>query len=234
MMIKLLVGVAALSLTASAFAFTVTSAPLDVGPGPGESVIFDFNGAAPATGYSYTGGTIFAASVPGVAAAPAGDTTRFLAIEGGQTATFTFASAFKSVSIYIGSIDAYNSLRFTGPGYDSGIFSASVLPGGDNGGQTSGDTNRRFFFTFGPGESVKTLTLASSGNSFELDNIAVTAIPEPYRPLRPSHARADLFDAAAEQAVFGETRIEYFDGGIGIALVRLEIERLRTGALRQN
>lgn len=179
MMIKLLAGVAALSLAGSASAFTVTSAPLDVGPGSGETVVFDFNGAAPTPGYSYAGGTIFTTSVKGVAAAPAGDTTPFLAIEGGQTATFTFASALKSFSIYIGSVDAYNSFRFAGPGYDSGTVSASVLPGGDNGGQTGGDTNRRFFFTFGAGESVKTVTLASSSNSFELDNIAVTAVPEP-------------------------------------------------------
>nr|WP_295659361.1 PEPxxWA-CTERM sorting domain-containing protein [Polymorphobacter sp.] len=141
--------------------------------------MFDFNGGAPVAGYSYTGGTIFTHSVANVAAAPAGDTTPFLAVQQGDTATFTFAKAIKSFSIYIGSVDSFNSLHFTGPGYDSGVFSASMLPGGDNGNQVNGDTNRRFFFTFNGGQSVKTVTLGSAGNSFEIDNIAVANVPEP-------------------------------------------------------
>ena len=176
---NLIIAVAAIGFAASAQALTITSSPLDVAPGPGENIVFDFNGGAPAAGYSYTGGSIFASSVNGVAAAPAGDTTPFFAVQGGQTATFHFAKELKSFSIYIGSVDSFNSLRFTGKNYDSGLFSASALPGGDNGNQTSGDTNRRFFFNFGPGESVRTVTLASSTNSFELDNIAVAGVPEP-------------------------------------------------------
>ncbi|UAJ09717.1 Npun_F0296 family exosortase-dependent surface protein [Glacieibacterium megasporae] len=176
---SLLLFASAVALAGSAQALTITSSPLDVAPAAGETVVFDFNGGAPATGYSYTGGTIFPTSVANVAAAPAGDETPFLAIQGGESATFTFAHAIKSFSIYIGSVDSYNSLQFTGPGYDSGKFSASVLPGGDNGNQTAGDTNRRYFFSFGPGQSVKTVTLSSSQNSFELDNIAVANVPEP-------------------------------------------------------
>lgn len=176
---SLLLLASAVAFAGSAQALTITSSPLDVAPAKGEKVVFDFDGGAPVAGYSYTGGMIFANSVDGVAAAPAGDTTPFLAIQGGQTATFTFAHAIKSFSIYIGSVDSYNSLQFTGPGYDSGVFSASVLPGGDNGNQVAGDTNRRFFFTFNGEQSVKTVTLASSGNSFELDNIAVANVPEP-------------------------------------------------------
>lgn len=177
---KTLLGFAsAFAFAASAQALTITSSPLDVAPAPGESIIFDFNGGAPAAGNSFTGGAIFATSVPGIAAAPAGDNTPFFAVQGGQTAVFTFAKALKSFSVYIGSVDSYNSLQFTGPGYNSGVFSASALPGGDNGDQTSGSTNRRFFFSFGPGESVKTVTLASTSNSFELDNIAAATVPEP-------------------------------------------------------
>lgn len=177
---KYLFGFAsALAFAASAQALTITSSPLDVAPAPGEKVVFDFNGGAPVPGNTYTGGQIFTSSVDGVAAAPSGDTTPFLAVLAGQTATFSFATAVKSFSVYIGSVDAYNSLQFTGPGYDSGVFSASVLPGGDNGNQVAGDTNRRFFFNFGPGESVKTVTLSSSQNSFEIDNIATTSVPEP-------------------------------------------------------
>lgn len=175
----LLCCVAAIGFASSAQALTITSSPLDVAPAPGEKIVFDFNGGAPAAGYSYTGGSVFATSSAGVAAAPAGDTTPFFAVQGGQTAVFSFAKALKSFSVYIGSVDAYNSLRFTGPGYDSGSISASALPGGDNGNQTSGSTNRRFFFNFGRGESVKTVTLGSTANSFELDNIAIAGVPEP-------------------------------------------------------
>ena len=175
---NLIFAVAIAGLATSAQALTITSAPLDVAPAAGEKIVYDFNGGAPAAGFSYTGGTIFTSSVAGVAAAPAGDTTPFLAIKGGESATFTFAKELKSFSIYIGSVDAYNSLRFTGTGYDSGVLSASALPGSANGNQTSGDTNRRYFFSFGPNESVRTLVLASTNNSFELDNIAVAGIPE--------------------------------------------------------
>lgn len=176
---SLLLAASVLAFAGSAQALTITSSPLDVAPAAGETVVFDFDGGAPAAGYSYTGGTVFSTSVTNVAAAPSGDTTPFLAIQQGETATFTFATAIKSFSIYIGSVDSFNTLQFTGPGYDSGVFSASVLPGGDNGDQVAGDTNRRFFFTFDGGQSVKTVTLGSGGNSFEIDNIAVANVPEP-------------------------------------------------------
>lgn len=173
----ILAGLGALGLAVSANAFTVTSAPYDVVPGPGQKIVFDFDNA-PAAGYSVTGGQVFASSVAGVAAAPALDNTAFFAVLGGNSATFSFAHAIKSFSVYIGSVDSYNTLEFKGPGYNSGVLSASTLPGGDNGDQTAGATNRRFFFDFGS-DRVKTVTLGSGLNSFELDNIAVANVPEP-------------------------------------------------------
>lgn len=175
-----LASVAAAGLASAANAVTgvtITSSPYDVVPGAGQQIVFDFNGTT-APGYSYTGGQIFANSVGGVAAAPAQDETPFLAVLGGNTATFSFAKAIKSFSIYIGSVDNYNNLRFQGPGFDTGTFSASVLPGDSTGDQTAGATNRRFFFDFGANR-VKTVTLGSTSNSFELDNIAVANVPEP-------------------------------------------------------
>lgn len=177
----LLVASAALAIATSAQAVTVTSSPLDVGPGPGETVVLDFESATAPAGYSITGNNFgyYAATVPNVAAAPAGDTSQFLAVLGGGTATITLPQPLKSLSLYIGSVDAYNTITFSLSNNTTQVFTGTALPGGDNGDQTSGATNRRFFFTAEGTNRITGVTLASSQNSFEIDNLATSAVPEP-------------------------------------------------------
>ena len=57
----------------------------------------------------------------------------------------------------------------------------------------------------------------------------VAALREVHRPFGPAHAGGDLLDGAAVDAVLGEARIEDLHRRIGIALVRLELERLCKG-----
>ena len=57
----------------------------------------------------------------------------------------------------------------------------------------------------------------------------VAAVGEVHRPLGPAHAGRHLLDGAAVDAVAGEARIEDLHRRVGIALVRLELERLRAG-----
>jgi len=103
------------------------------------------------------------------------DPTHYLTVPGGATATLTSLSGFKAFSLYMGSPDTYNSIRFIGDGFDH------TLSGGQ---MTEGNTGQewswgaRVNFDFG-GAVVKQVVLSSSSNSFEVDNFAVAAVPEP-------------------------------------------------------
>lgn len=118
-----------------------------------------------------------------VAAAPDGDNTKYLAILGGGSATLTAPGTMKTMSVYLGSIDEYNKITFKGANGFSKSFDGDDLVNNPNGDQDWAGTNRRFFFTFDPNDKINKVIFSSSGNSFELDNIAVNdppdAVPEP-------------------------------------------------------
>jgi hypothetical protein len=133
------------------------------------------------TGNAYAGGSQ-------VAAVPAGDQTQYEAIGTGGTATFDFAGyetthTINSLSVYLGSIDPYNTITFLNA--SDGII--ATLTGADfpadTGGQTASITNRRADFTFTPGDDFTSIEFSSSGVAFEYDTIAVgptpTSVPEP-------------------------------------------------------
>jgi hypothetical protein len=103
------------------------------------------------------------------------DPTHYLTVPGGASATFTSVSGFKAFSLYMGSPDTYNRIRFIGDGFDE-----TVVGGGLFGGDTSQDWSwgARVNFDFG-GAVVKQVILSSTSNSFEVDNAAVAAVPEP-------------------------------------------------------
>lgn len=172
--------VAALAMAGEASALTVSASPIDTLL-PGEQLVADFDGFL-ASGYSFslTGAAgIFdgaAGLVPGVAAPPPGTTTGYLALQQGGTATL-LTPLIQSLSIYIGSPDSYNGIRFIGlNGYDQTLTGASLAAGAFNGDQSVG---RRMTYYFGS-ERVTQVVFFSTGNSFELDNIAATsAVPEP-------------------------------------------------------
>lgn len=172
---------AAFAIATGAHAVTVTSSPLDVGPGPGETVVLDFESATPPAGYTITGSNFgyYTGTTANIAAAPAGDSSQYLAVLGGGTATLTLPSALKSLSLYVGSVDSYNTFVFNLSDGTTQTFTGSDLPGGDNGDQSSGATNRRFFFTAEGTNRITGVTFSSTNNSLEIDNLATTAVPEP-------------------------------------------------------
>jgi hypothetical protein len=104
------------------------------------------------------------------------DATHYLTIPGGVSAELSALKAFSSFSLYMGSPDTYNSIRFIGDGYDE------TLTGGQlTGGNVSQDWDwaQRVTFDFG-GAKVNRVILSSSQNSFEVDNFAISgAVPEP-------------------------------------------------------
>ena len=163
-------------------AITLTSTPgasIYAGPTP----TFNFNSATP----EYNG-TIFSGSLGGVRAQPFGSTGGYISVgpTDGTPRTLSL-SAFgliSEISFIWGSVDSYNTLEvldaansviatFTGA-------NAAVNP---NGNQTSLATNpiAKLTFTGADQGRVSGLRFNSSGNAFEVDNVAVvsTAVPEP-------------------------------------------------------
>lgn len=103
------------------------------------------------------------------------DPTHYLTIAGGKSATLTSANALSSFSLYMGSPDTYNSIRFLGGNYDFTLSGAQITQGYVG---QSWDWGTRINFDFG-GRNVNQIILSSSSNSFEVDNFAAGAVPEP-------------------------------------------------------
>jgi len=179
---KFLVGLAAAASLSSgaASAATFTFAP---GMGdilPTENVLYSFNDPANdgvVTGSNY----LFLTNSSGNGAVPAaGDGSRYLSVLGGGTASIDFGgSGASGFSIDIGSVDSYNTLTLNFLDGTSQSFTGSQLVLDPNGNQSSAQTNGRFRFTATGDERITGITLTSSTNSFEVDRIAVAAVPEP-------------------------------------------------------
>jgi hypothetical protein len=180
-------ALAMLAGTASAHAGVIFhSVAFDAAPAPGEAMVVDFDHPN-AAGYSMTWSNqadIFQGPlVPGWAAPPVGDETKYLSVFTNGIATLTAPGTLKSLSVYIGSIDNYNLITFHGQNGFSQSFNGSQLNTPANGDQHDALTNRRFFFDFTNSDLINQVTFTSSGNSFEFDNIAAndppSRVPEP-------------------------------------------------------
>lgn len=185
---SLRMALAALALgactTAASAAVTFTSPnPYDTnGYGLGESLVWDFDSVADPN-FSYFG-PVLPFSIPGVAAAPAGDATLYGFAYPGIDATFQVNSgSFDSLSFYLGSLDSYNTISFYSGAtlIDSFTGSDLTIPNPANGNQAAGDTNRRYFFTFGTADNVNRVVFNTTLPAFEFDDIAaaVSTVPEP-------------------------------------------------------
>lgn len=117
----------------------------------------DSNGAAPAN------------------SSPAG--TNYLSVLGGGIGTYTFASAVTSFEFDWGSVDSYNTLTVNGSAGPI-VITGTNITNPANGDQHAPGTNGLFRIVGGAGETFTSFSLASSQNSFEIDNLA-TGVPEP-------------------------------------------------------
>lgn len=168
--------------TAAQAAITITVLGTDLPLPAGQQMVVDFDNPN-AAGYSFVQGPgSFVRSGAlgldsGVSAPPPGDLTNYETVIGGSFATLFSTVGMRSFSFFLGSPDSYNSVRFQGVGFDetlsgSALFAPPTAFGGD---QTVG---RRLSYDFG-GAVVNQITFSSSGNSFEFDNLAAGAVPEP-------------------------------------------------------
>jgi hypothetical protein len=147
----------------------------------GHAMVWDFDGLqAAGYGVSTTGTVSYYSGADGlqsgVAAPPPGDNSIYASVLGGGSLTLT-TPAIKLLSVYMGSPDSYNSIRFNFSDNTSALLLGDVLAGGAFDGNQS--IGRRMTYTFG-GKTVTSVVFGSSQNSFEFDNIAtLSAVPEP-------------------------------------------------------
>jgi len=175
--------VMACAAPANAGVISYSWSPFDAAIAPGEIMVQTFD-APIAAGYtmSWSNAGIYQGTT-GVAAAPQGDSTKYLSVLTGGLATLTAPGTMNSLSFYWGSMDTYNKITFKGANGFSQSFDGDDLNSPANGNQQAASTNRRYYFTFDPNDKINQILFSSTGNSFELDNIAVNdppnAVPEP-------------------------------------------------------
>lgn len=108
-----------------------------------------------------------------IGAEPLGDTTPYLSVLGGGTVNVTIAGGATSLSFFVGSLDAVNSIEFNND--PTNVYTGAELLGlSDTGCQNDPSCNR--FITFSG--DITSFTLTSGTNSFEADSFT-TAVPEP-------------------------------------------------------
>lgn len=180
MISKLLVGAALVGSAGAANAATFVFLPGQGDILPAESVVFDFNdsandGLVTGTGFTFLTGTGSQGALPA-----AGDQSRYLSVMANGTANIAFGgSGADGFSIDIGSVDTYNTITLNFAGGGSQSFTGSQLVVNANGNQGSPNTNGRFRFSAEGSERITGITLTSGQNSFEVDRLAIAAVPEP-------------------------------------------------------
>jgi len=175
-------GVAASALLAAApasAAIVFSFAPGGASPSPGFTIVDDFNSGVPAN----LSGTFQIKTPPADSngAPPANSSpggTPYLSVLAGDSATIDLGGAFGAFQFDWGSIDTYNTLVIHSNGGDLTVIPGGNFPNLANGDQASPGTNGLFTVVGTHGEKFSSITLSSSQNSFEIDNVASGA-PEP-------------------------------------------------------
>jgi hypothetical protein len=179
------------TLMAAAMGCALTAAPayaqVNIGAAPGTSPYsgpaptYDFESPAPVTG-----GLVTSTSVGGVSAQPFGSTGNFWTVgpTDGSPGVLDLSSfaAIGAISFIWGSVDSYNTLEVLDRlgGVLASFTGADVaLPA--NGNQIDPSTNPLVTLTILGADqtNIGGLRLISTQNAFEVDNFAVTAVPEP-------------------------------------------------------
>ena len=151
-------------------------------PSLGFTIIDEFNDLS---GVTINGGTVLIKNPPsdGEGAPPANSVpagTSYLSVLGGGSATINFAPGVRAFQFDWGSIDTYNTLTVTSTSGTIAFVPGGNFPNDANGNQSAPGTNGRFTVRGSTaGETFVSMTLASSRNSFEIDNLATGVIPEP-------------------------------------------------------
>lgn len=176
----LAIGLTAVSASAAVTLTTQNGNAVYGGPAP----TFDFD--TPATTPGTTGGLVKTGS-SGNGAQPLGSTGNYFTVgpSTGTEATInlsSFGGAIGQISFIWGSVDTYNTLEILNTaGGILATFTGSQIIASQFGNQTLPQSNPLVTFTFSGGDefNVGGLRLRSTSEAFEIDNIAIQAVPEP-------------------------------------------------------
>jgi len=107
------------------------------------------------------------------------DTTNYLAVLGGSTASFTQGgSTITTVGYDWGSIDRYNYIKaYSGSTLVSTTWGSAYPPA--TGAIGSAATNKYVTLSYAASSKITKIVFGSDTNAFELDNVTVSAVPEP-------------------------------------------------------
>lgn len=182
-----------LGSAANAVTFTTAPGAPDPGAAAAETLVDSFEtGMTGPAGIVYGGSyTVDNLTIGGIRAAPAGDTTAYFATPGSDqqlpgVATIDFNGyitanrGLRSLSFYWGSVDVYNTLEVLDR---NGVVIQTIvgnqINNPANGNQTDAVSNRRLYLRFSDTDNFGSLRLTSTQRAFEIDDVAVSAVPEP-------------------------------------------------------
>ncbi len=142
---------------------------------PATTLTFD---AVTPVGFTFAGtGAVVTGSKAGYYMAPAGDTSNYLStnVKGGKgSETIMFGTTETRLGLYWGSVDKFNTLTFLLDGVTVGTFTGSQITSTfDKNGNSGVSAYVNFSGKFDE------IVLTTSQPAFEVDNIAVSAVPEP-------------------------------------------------------
>jgi hypothetical protein len=178
----------ALAAASSASAAAVLSfGPMGYSPTPGYTLVDTFDAATGISGVQGIGNDyLLTTNHDGYGAPPANSNpydTSYLSVLGGGAASISFAALtatpVKAFEFEWGSIDSYNTLVIHSNQGDEIITPGVSFPNLANGDQVAAGTNGLFRVVGAQGQIFSGMTLSSGSNSFEVDNLAVAAVPEP-------------------------------------------------------
>jgi len=177
-------AVTAISQPASAISVNTGGTP-SAGNGQvssyGGVTTLDFN--TDSLGARPDGGTIVNGSISGQYAAPPSDTSNYLAVLGGKTATFDLGGLKGYFGLFVGSLDTYNTIEFINTIAGTSKSLTGSMVAAMTGTPSTGNQGVGVYYNFfGDNNSdlFNKVALSSTANAFEVDNIATrTAIPTP-------------------------------------------------------
>lgn len=173
------VAAASLALVTPANAVTIITANTQLGViAPGETVVCD--GVTNCEG-SLNGTFInFFTSISGIAAALPGNNTSQIAVLGGGKAVLAVNRLIKGFSLDWGTVDSANFIQVVGRDGSTQTFGGQLLlPIISDDNLTVPNVDLRATFTFDRVIDVVSIDFGSNQNSFEFDNVAISAVPEP-------------------------------------------------------
>jgi hypothetical protein len=176
-------AVAAFALAAPATAAVSLSTTPGTNPYSGPAPTYNFDSGRPA---NVTGGAVVSGSIDGQHAQPFGSTGGYFSVgpTDGTPGLIDLSSfgVLSSISFIWGSVDSYNTLDLLGAGGNVLYsFTGSNVFNPANGDQSNPSTNPlvTLLLTGDDQTAVRSLRLSSTQNAFEIDNLAINAVPEP-------------------------------------------------------